>query len=371
MARKHLISFISALSIVLASVSCVQSQVFHIPSTIQDGTAQAQFTSCETGLDAPKVRPINESAFDWWYYDVASADPSDLSSVVVTFFTSSQPAFPFLDPADTVTIANLWVLFPNGTLWAAAADGDGATVIADGKTSSGMWLGMGFSWTSHHSSGYHIEINVLDVDVTGTITFPPVRAGQNLEVGPHVGWVNTIPDAAAVVSLNIGGTLLAFAGTGYHNKNWSDQVFAAHVASWYWGHGRVGPYSIVWFDFLDKTGTESVSAYVAKDGKIVAASCTLGSITVRPTGQNATYPPVLSTPNPTGYHIAIDLGEEGTLAVDVTVLTTLITVNPEYARSIGNVSGTLMPASGAPTMGLTGMALFMTVLWFQGPSPNF
>jgi hypothetical protein len=79
---------------------------------------------------------------------------------------------------------------------------------------------------------------------------------------------------------------------------------------------------------------------------------------VRPTGPNSTYPPVISTPNPTGYHITLDLGAEGTLELDVAVLGDLIGVNPEYARFIGNMSGELVAAGGAATTGLTGMALF-------------
>jgi hypothetical protein len=39
-----------------------------------------------------------------------------------------------------------------------------------------------------------------------------------MEVGPHIGWANAIPDAASTVELTINGTKLAFAGTGYHDK---------------------------------------------------------------------------------------------------------------------------------------------------------
>ncbi|KAJ7446110.1 hypothetical protein FB451DRAFT_1188870 [Mycena latifolia] len=349
-------------------VALVQAKVYNIPSAVQNGTSQAQFTSTATGLDAPKVHPINGSAFDWWYFDVVSTDPTVLASVVVTFFTSSQPAFPLLDPSDSITVARIWVSFPNGTLWEAAPTADGATVISDGDTSSGTWHGTGFSWVGTPAGGYLIVIDAPDAGVKGTISFRsvapahypcgPAEAGQNLEVGPHIGWSNAIPDAVSVVDLRIDGTPLVFKGTGYHDKNWSDEVFTTHVASWYWGHGRVGPYSIVWFDFLDLTGTEFVSAYASKDDKIVAASCTAGSIRVRPTGQNATYPPVLSTGNPSGYHIDLDLGAHGRLEVDVAVLTPLIGVNPEYARSIGNMSGSVVPVHGHATTGLTGMALF-------------
>ncbi|KAJ7612769.1 hypothetical protein FB45DRAFT_939744 [Roridomyces roridus] len=369
-------SFLGALWTAFATVSIAHSKVFHIPSALQNGTSVAQFTASSSGLDGLMVEPINGSAFDWWYFDVVSTDPSMLASVVVTFFASSQPAFPLLDPADTITVARIWVSYPNGTLWEATANGEqGATVTTDGDSSCGDWHGTGFSWTSNpYTREYVINIDAPAAGVKGTITFPspapahypcgPVSAGQNLEVGPHIGWANAVPDSSAVVNLEINGAGLAFTGTGYHDKNWSDQPFTKNVASWYWGHGRVGPYSIVWFDFLDRTGTEFVSAYASENGRILAASCAPGSISVRPTGVNATYPPVISSPVPTGYTITLPLENgEGTLAVQVNVLSHLISPNPEYARLIGNLSAELVqpPAvkgGKGKTATLTGMALF-------------
>ncbi|KAJ7076688.1 hypothetical protein B0H15DRAFT_941228 [Mycena belliarum] len=343
------------LSTVFATTFGAHDKVFHIPSAPQNGSSKAQFTSTATGLGAPKVHPINASSFDWWYFDVVSSDADVFSSVVVTFFTSSQPAFPLLSPSDSIVVARIWVSFANGTLWEATSDGDSATVIADGDASTGTWHGTGFSWAGSPASGYLITIDAPDAGVTGTISFRsvapghypcgPIEAGQTLEVGPHIGWANAVPDATAVVDLLIGGNPFAFVGTGYHDKNWSDQIFTTHVASWYWGHGRVGPYSIVWFDFLDRTGTEFVSAYASKDNKIIAATCAPGSIEVRPTGQNATFPPVLN------------LGGLGRLEVNVTVLVPLIGLNPAYARSFGSISGSIVPVEGHASKPLIGTAL--------------
>jgi hypothetical protein len=131
----------------------------------------------------------------------------------------------------------------------------------------------------------------------------------------------------------------------HYHQNWSDQVFTFNVASWYWGHGRVGPYSVVWFDFLALNGTEYVSAYAAEDGVIIAASCESNSIRVRPTGQNATYPPVLSTGTPSGYHITLDLERAGTLEVDVSVMA-IVVDTAEYTRAVGNLSGVVVPVKG-------------------------
>ena len=38
---------------------------------------------------------------------------------------------------------------------------------------------------------------------------------------------------------------------------------------------------------------------------------------MRPTGQNSQYPPVITSGNPQGFHIDLDLGSEGMLEVDI------------------------------------------------------
>ncbi|KAK7055843.1 hypothetical protein R3P38DRAFT_1369637 [Favolaschia claudopus] len=355
----------------LASAS-QHRQVFEIPSAIQNETSIAQFTSTSTPLDAPKAHPINGSAFDWWYFDVVSSDPGSLASVVVTFFASSQPAFPLLHASNNVLPVRLWVSFPNGTLAQAEAFASSATVSTEGDNSSGDWHGTGFKWTKV-SSTYTIEVDAPSVGIKGSIVFKStapahlpcgaVVDGGTLQVGPHIGWANAVPDAASTVNLEINGTALVFEGSGYHDKNWSDQPFTTHVASWYWGHGRLGPFTLVWFDMLDLNGVEHVSAYLAKDNQIVTASCASQSISVRPTGANnaSFYPPVLSTPNPTGYHISLDLGNKTRMEVDVNVLVNLNEFNPAYARVVGNMSARVVVPPGArgkTQADLQGMALF-------------
>ncbi|KAJ7448677.1 hypothetical protein B0H11DRAFT_2161992 [Mycena galericulata] len=359
---------ISLLTGLLAFFSSARGTVFQIPPGIQNGSSIAQFTSSAVGLDAPKVSPINASSFDWWYFDVVSNEPaSDLASVVIIFLTSAQSAFLTLSGVsapDSVLSVIIWVTFPNGTLWSGTANGEqNATVTSDGDNTTGIWHGTGFSWL--------VTIDAPEVGVTGTITFPavapahypcgPAVAGQNMEIGPQIGWANAVPDAASVVDLSIYGVNLAFEGVGYHDKNWSPAPILTSLASW--GHGRIGPYSLVWFDLLDTSGIEHVSAFLSENGVILSMSCTPGSITVRPTGPggaNATYPPVISTPDPEGYRIVLALppvarvlegaGEDpGTLEMDVSVRLQTFEANPEYARFIGNLS---------TSTGLTGVALF-------------
>lgn len=123
------------------------------------------------------------------------------------------------------------------------------------------------------------------------------------------------------------------------------------MASWYWGHGRLGPYSLVWFDVLGSDGVEYLSAYVALNGVIITTSCS--GIKVRPTGSNDQYPPLVSSGAPEGYEMTIDLGGgQGTLVVHITTTTTLAEY-VLYQRWAGNMTGGV---TGGPTY--TGPALY-------------
>jgi hypothetical protein len=110
----------------------------------------------------------------------------------------------------------------------------------------------------------------------------------------------------------------------------------------------------VWFDFLSVNGTEYVSAYVSKAGKVIASSCTLGSITVRPSGGDATYPPTVFTGNPGGFSITVnDSGCKMTFNV-TTDRIVLGDAGGVYTRWTGALTGKV---SGGATM-TGGQALF-------------
>jgi hypothetical protein len=126
---------------------------------------------------------------------------------------------------------------------------------------------------------------------------------------------------------------------GYHDKNWGDAPFFSAVQSWYWGHARLGPYSLVWFDALTYTAKEYFSAYVVKDGEVVESTCKKNSVVVRPWGANSEYPPQVTSGPPEGLGLVFDLGKkDGALVVNVTsdlvVLDAVV-----YQRFIGSVHG--------------------------------
>jgi hypothetical protein len=126
--------------------------VYQIPSTVQDGASKVHFdiqTSASTldietlfSLDAPKLDSINGSVFDWWYFDaVSETNPEDC--LVITFFSSTVAAFPFLDANQTsILTAWIWASFANGTVFADYVPATMATLTGvDGShtDSSGDW----------------------------------------------------------------------------------------------------------------------------------------------------------------------------------------------------------------------------------------
>ncbi|KAJ5365554.1 Hydroxyneurosporene synthase [Penicillium concentricum] len=356
-----------------------RSGSYHIPNTIQNGTSKVRFDvptpettlDAETlfSLDAPQIDPINGSVFDWWYFDVVSEENPD-DSLVITFFTSSMNAFPFLR-ANESSILNVWIWasFANGTHYEDTIPATVATVAgADGAgtNSSGNWSSTGFSWNAltENLSQYEVIIASEKLQVEGRLTLTSrapyhlpcgIQAGRSqLEIAPHIGWVNLVPDAVGEVDMKIHGSTLKFRGIGYHDKNWSDRPFVDSVQSWYWGHGRLGPYSIVWFSYLamnDTTNATYVSSYVAKDGELLVSACDPSLLTVRPVGRPGTtggrYPPY-ARDIPEGFRLEYDLGEgNGWLNVNVSVRTVVAGDEEYYMRWTGDMVGEVVESERA------------------------
>lgn len=165
----------------------IDNWTFQIPSSVQNGTSQARFEISTPNsvldiptllsLDSPQVNLINASVFDWWYFDAVSAtNPNE--SLVVTLFTSTANAFPFLNPNETsVLIAYIWASFANGSVYADYVPANMATVAGGDAApypSSGNWESTGFSWTAPKMdlSQYNVVIksDVLQIDGTLSLT---------------------------------------------------------------------------------------------------------------------------------------------------------------------------------------------------------
>lgn len=180
----------------------------------------------------------------------------------------------------------------------------------------------------------------IDYDQISPPHYPCAGDGPGVseELIPNIYWANAQPDAAAIVDLTINGDPLKFKGVGYHDKNWGAEPVEKTVKSWYWGHGRLGPYSLVWFDTVTLDGKEHFSSWVTKEDKIVSQNCTPGSIVVRPWGANSEFPPPTGADAPSGYTVRYDMGMEGVLLAKFTQ--EAVVQNADfYKRMIGSISG--------------------------------
>ncbi|KAK5807015.1 hypothetical protein VI817_001273 [Penicillium citrinum] len=345
---------------------------YRIPSKVQNGTAHARFEvdtfggnlslSSRQSFDAPQVNRINSDSFDWWYFDVVD-EYNPLISLVVTFFKSSASAFPFLDPnEDSVLTAYVWVSFGNGPSWAGYLPASLALVDIGGKQASlGIWEGSGFQWNAlkEDLSAYEVVIDAPELEIKGRLDL--------VAIAPHIGWVSLVPDAVGSVDMTIQDTQMKFQGVAYHDKNWSDRNFTDSVRSWYWGHGRLGLYSIVWFSYLainDPTNTTYVSSYVAHNGEVLISECDDSLLTVRPTGRSNTtgdrYPAFVGD-LPDGFKLDFVLPENTRLRVNVSTRVKVAGDGEYYMRWTGNMTGEVVEMNPSPVIqesSLTGVAVF-------------
>jgi hypothetical protein len=113
---------------------------------------------------------------------VSLDDPRE--SLVLTLFTATADAFPFLNSTqESVLIAYGWASFRNGSSWAGYLPATLATVDiggdgeAGGNASSGMWKNTGFRWNASKEdlSAYEISVDSPELDVKGTLSFTSVR----------------------------------------------------------------------------------------------------------------------------------------------------------------------------------------------------
>lgn len=201
--------------------------VTKIPAANVNGPVTSQLVSSKFGLDGPKLSGVNGTAWDWWYFDVVSKDAK--SSVVVTFYTATNEGFPLLAEFKSVNVLGVYITFPNGTSTLQMIKAGDVTVTTLGDGSSGYFPGTGSGGVgSPDMSSYLVTVNSPQNNVFGTMRlasrapahYPcgPVKEGQNLEVGPNIGWANAVPDADGTVDFQVAGSKLAFSGYGYHDK---------------------------------------------------------------------------------------------------------------------------------------------------------
>jgi hypothetical protein len=144
------------------------------------------------------------------------------------------------------------------------------------------------------------------------------KRGASEQLIPNMYLANSQPDAIVEVDFNINEDTLKFSGIGYHDLSWGSAPLESSVYSWYWGHGHLGPYSLVWFDVIGRDGKEYFSSWITEVGDVISYGCKPNSALVRPWGENSRFPPARGTPAPSGYSLRYDLGQNRTFVANFT-----------------------------------------------------
>jgi hypothetical protein len=163
-------------------VSSYRNHIEIIPAAQSNLASIAQYVSKHNGLDAPHVTPINESAYDWWYFDAYSNDLK--YGVVVVFFNAPATGFALSGAAaNDITEAYLFVSVPGQPfLIQQNISATEATVDYAGNGASGDWKGSGFSFTGEPDmSEYTITIDYPELAYKGTLSFTSVCASCFLQ----------------------------------------------------------------------------------------------------------------------------------------------------------------------------------------------
>jgi hypothetical protein len=180
-----LFSVLAVLHHRVASAGSLDKETTFVPAAVQPGPSEGQFLSSATGLDAPKVKPINASAYDWWYFDAVSDDAEE--SIVILFYTVSVAGFTFGSNPTTVDSVSINAQFRNGTSFSASIPASNATIVTVEDGSSGDFGGTGCSWTSTpNMTQYLIMVDAPSYGVQGTFQLDSVCACPR-SIPLHVG----------------------------------------------------------------------------------------------------------------------------------------------------------------------------------------
>ncbi|KAH8775088.1 hypothetical protein BGZ57DRAFT_762719 [Hyaloscypha finlandica] len=319
-----------------------------VPSKPFPGNVNANTISKHDNLDGPQLSAVNESSYEWWYFDAVSTDR--LSSLTIVFFTALASGFAFVDLTPDVTVVGIDFLFPNGTTNSIMLKADEAIITTVGQGASAVFENSGAKWTGTFDlSSYAVEINAPESGIVGTFDLKSLapahyacgkaHAGQRMMVAPNIGWSNAIPDAAGEVDFEVNGEKFQFNGSAYHDHNWGAQPFQDAIIFEHWGRGRLGNYSIVWFTVSSAPDGRGYRAiYVAAHGHVLTASCSNKSFSLAPLYTNRT---ASSEGTLDGYALEVNLDSGDVLSIRVHIQQVAVDAAPLYVRRIGSMVGRL------------------------------
>ncbi len=152
------INFLGGLAATLQTATLTHA--FHIPSlpgfdygrditayssSITDVPSSVEMTSTVDGpFDGPKVKPVNSTSFDWWYFDVVDEDASQ--SCTFAFYSTASSGLGFGPELESINWVHVSGAFSNGTRFDFVLPASTSVVATNGDGSAGSWDGSGISW---------------------------------------------------------------------------------------------------------------------------------------------------------------------------------------------------------------------------------
>ncbi len=167
---------ISLLPSTLAS-SHKRPEVFHIQAEPEKVPSSVEFTYTGTSLDGPKVKPVNTTTFDWWYFDAVSVDlaKGDLSSIVINFYDATPGGFEALTNTTTKLETSLTGTFRNGSMFSVAGYPAAAVVLTEGDSSAGRWGEYSYWEGSWDLKRWKIAFEYEALGIKGSMLLESVR----------------------------------------------------------------------------------------------------------------------------------------------------------------------------------------------------
>ncbi|KAM0438473.1 hypothetical protein ACHAPT_001222 [Fusarium lateritium] len=333
-----------------ASLDNHKAQTINLKPQYLNGTVSVEHASVPGNLDGFKMEtPAARSTADFWYFDVLSESTNQTLNIV--FFNSGE--FASYPHPLAVQVSGT---FSNGTGFYYEALADDGVTVSNGRTTGvrGNWKGIGsFTGSSLDNPNvqYKIKLDSPEMGIKGSIEFNSIApprypcdlngvAGANQVLVPGLYWANAVPDAETTVDLKVGDTRIRFNdGIGYHDKNWGNQSIVDGPRYWDWGHGRFGPYSVVWYNLLDYEGKESRRSFVYKEGEVLLLSCSNDSLEVRQRGGKAAWPPTTGLLETDGIIITYTLPNNEKLMIEAATDIIVRDESGAYQRANANLRG--------------------------------
>lgn len=145
-----------------------------IPAAVSKGKSEAKFTSSDFGFDAQHIKPINASAWEWYYFDAVSVD--GLHSVAIVMYTAPATGFFGGGPPDDIIVSEVFASTPqNPQFFDQYTLGSEAIVSSIGNGANGLWKGTGFRFGGKHDlSSVNVEIDSPQIGVKGCVKLKSV-----------------------------------------------------------------------------------------------------------------------------------------------------------------------------------------------------